>query len=146
MYNHNKAQQSKNRVHISWDILYKSLTQAGNVIQCWPTEMGNFAKLEIRPSEVFSFSQISYPLKIFLFGLNNFWSRDLLSVKGLYLPITLISNSTIFRHSIYCPNVNIYTKLGHHWLRYCCGTCLEYSYYLSEKWFVELWYKTPVSK
>ena len=22
MYNHNKAQQSKNRVHISWDILY----------------------------------------------------------------------------------------------------------------------------
>ena len=23
MYNHNKAQQSKNRVHISWDILYE---------------------------------------------------------------------------------------------------------------------------
>ena len=22
MYNHNEAQQSKNRVHISWDILY----------------------------------------------------------------------------------------------------------------------------
>ena len=22
MFNHNKAQQSKNRVHISWDILY----------------------------------------------------------------------------------------------------------------------------
>ena len=25
MYNHNKAQQSKNRVHISWDILYLTL-------------------------------------------------------------------------------------------------------------------------
>ena len=25
MYNHNKAQQSKNRVHISWDILYHAL-------------------------------------------------------------------------------------------------------------------------
>ena len=25
MYNHNKAQQSKNRVHISWDILYQAL-------------------------------------------------------------------------------------------------------------------------
>ena len=25
MYNHNKAQQSKNRVHISWDILYASV-------------------------------------------------------------------------------------------------------------------------
>ena len=25
MYNHNKAQQSKNRVHISWDILYMGL-------------------------------------------------------------------------------------------------------------------------
>ena len=24
MYNHNKAQQSKNRVHISWDILFPS--------------------------------------------------------------------------------------------------------------------------
>ena len=23
MYNHNKAQQSKKRVHISWDILYQ---------------------------------------------------------------------------------------------------------------------------
>ena len=27
MYNHNKAQQSKNRVHISWDILYNLLPQ-----------------------------------------------------------------------------------------------------------------------
>ena len=26
MYNHNKAQQSKNRVHISWDILYLTST------------------------------------------------------------------------------------------------------------------------
>ena len=28
MYNHNKAQQSKNRVHISWDILYASIDRA----------------------------------------------------------------------------------------------------------------------
>ena len=28
MYNHNKAQQSKNHVHISWDILYASLNWA----------------------------------------------------------------------------------------------------------------------
>ena len=27
MYNHNKAQQSKNRVHISWDILYLELNK-----------------------------------------------------------------------------------------------------------------------
>ena len=26
MYNHNKAQQSKNRVHIFWDILYTGKT------------------------------------------------------------------------------------------------------------------------
>ena len=26
MYNHNKAQQSTNRVHISWDILYITIT------------------------------------------------------------------------------------------------------------------------
>ena len=28
MYNHNKAQQSKNRVHISWSILYLNLWQS----------------------------------------------------------------------------------------------------------------------
>ena len=28
MYNHNKAQQSKNRVHISWDILYDNYGSA----------------------------------------------------------------------------------------------------------------------
>ena len=28
MYNHNKAQQSKNRVHISWDILYSAVPAA----------------------------------------------------------------------------------------------------------------------
>ena len=27
MYNHNKAQQSKNRVHISWGILYVYVIQ-----------------------------------------------------------------------------------------------------------------------
>ena len=31
MYNHNKAQQSKNRVHISWDILY--IGQADSINQ-----------------------------------------------------------------------------------------------------------------
>ena len=33
MYNHNKAQQSKNRVHISWDKLYlPQLTSPVNII------------------------------------------------------------------------------------------------------------------
>ena len=32
MYNYNKAQQSKNRVHISWDILYVPLP--GPVLDC----------------------------------------------------------------------------------------------------------------
>ena len=31
MYNHNKAQQSKNRVHIYWDILYE--TNTGTAVQ-----------------------------------------------------------------------------------------------------------------
>ena len=41
MYNHNKAQQSKNRVHISWDILYlKYAIFAGlntGIISLWST-------------------------------------------------------------------------------------------------------------
>ena len=33
MYNHNKAQQSKNRAHISWDILYTWVnTDSANVV------------------------------------------------------------------------------------------------------------------
>ena len=32
MYNHNKAQQSKNRVHISWDILYVAYVITGSFI------------------------------------------------------------------------------------------------------------------
>ena len=32
MYNHNKAQQSKNRVHISWDILYVLNCAAGEYL------------------------------------------------------------------------------------------------------------------
>ena len=32
MYNHNKAQQSKNRVHISWDILYQHQTPQASII------------------------------------------------------------------------------------------------------------------
>ena len=33
MYNHNKAQQSKNRVHISWDILYTHMHKADHTAQ-----------------------------------------------------------------------------------------------------------------
>ena len=33
MYNHNKAQQSKNRVRISWDILYPEKQGLVNVIK-----------------------------------------------------------------------------------------------------------------
>ena len=33
MYNHNKAQQSKNRVHISWDILYVSKHWTDSVVR-----------------------------------------------------------------------------------------------------------------
>ena len=31
MYNHNKAQQSKNRVHLSWDILYTAILHGTNI-------------------------------------------------------------------------------------------------------------------
>ena len=40
MYNHNKAQQSKNRLHISWDILYMSVI--GNKVV-----MKNIGKIQI---------------------------------------------------------------------------------------------------
>ena len=46
MYNHNKAQQSKNRVHISWDILY-----------CWKNTM-----FELSASLSIKFINKSVPL------------------------------------------------------------------------------------
>ena len=36
MYNHNKAQQSKNLVHISWDILYINVKQKEAIIHSCP--------------------------------------------------------------------------------------------------------------
>ena len=47
MYNHNKAQQSKNRVHISWDILYFLKESHNRYIQNFPsvTEALNDATL-----------------------------------------------------------------------------------------------------
>ena len=39
MYNHNKAQQSKNRVHISWDILYRDDRIDMPVIGLWSAEV-----------------------------------------------------------------------------------------------------------
>ena len=33
MYNHNKAQQSKNRVHISWDIMYMTAGRFGSIFK-----------------------------------------------------------------------------------------------------------------
>ena len=41
MYNHNKAQQSKNRVHISWDILYQC--QASEAVESF------FPMIELGP-------------------------------------------------------------------------------------------------
>ena len=37
MYNHNKAQQSKNRVHIAWDILYTivHMITTDNILQLY---------------------------------------------------------------------------------------------------------------
>ena len=35
MYNHNKAQQSKNRVHISLDILYACRLETSGNYFCW---------------------------------------------------------------------------------------------------------------
>ena len=46
MYNHNKAQQSKNRVHISWDILYLAtlMSDLGGLIQWTGFAEGNVFK------------------------------------------------------------------------------------------------------
>ena len=51
MYNHNKAQQSKNRVHISWDILY--LHEVKNIN--FAVDMGHVnAKSALVTSKVFT--------------------------------------------------------------------------------------------
>ena len=55
MFNHNKAKQSNNRVHISWDILYVSvdypITGSGNVLRiiCGCSILSNASLLLIRP-------------------------------------------------------------------------------------------------
>ena len=62
MYNHNKAQQSKNRVHISWDILY---IESSDIILCWLFE------------HVIIFSVcLSHKLSIYETYCHNLWWTD----------------------------------------------------------------------
>ena len=52
MYNHNKAQQSKNRVNISWDILYLLLKKHSDQFYIWSLAAGQyFRKIRIRNNE-----------------------------------------------------------------------------------------------
>ena len=45
MYNHNKAQQSKNLVHISWDILYAELRSELPQVAVFAAELHMFSGL-----------------------------------------------------------------------------------------------------
>ena len=77
MYNHNKAQQSKNRVHISWDLLYTS----GNVIMnskiLSPTECVFQWRFVVKYSMSFGLikrNHVSYIIhQVFLFYKKMFW-------------------------------------------------------------------------
>ena len=52
MYNHNKAQQSKNRVHISWDILYiLNWTGFRWISLNWEKGEGNYIHYEQKPKK-----------------------------------------------------------------------------------------------
>ena len=66
MYNHNKAQQSKNRVHISWDILYESDQQFVRYSKIqWDTNISkhDLKKFKVKVmGEVKSQGHIVYPL------------------------------------------------------------------------------------
>ena len=60
MYNHNKAQQSKNRVHISWDILYMNNRHFVNNY-LWELIFNNIQVCITCPGEMVSLIH-SYPL------------------------------------------------------------------------------------
>ena len=60
MYNHNKAQQSKNRVHISWDILYMLLA-----IWEWYVRMV-YAKITIRLGKICSWKSMYLLSRMFM--------------------------------------------------------------------------------
>ena len=56
MYNHNKAQQSKDRVHISWDILYVQITVSFHrfaYMDIFPVSIDLFIKTIYKPEQLY---------------------------------------------------------------------------------------------
>ena len=82
MYNHNKAQQSSNRVHISWDILYftSSIVMAFRQVLMHPstlsTSLSNSGCRYVAPGELFP-----YQIQILLNTFDHSWS-ELLEVTA----------------------------------------------------------------
>ena len=74
MYNHNKAQQSKNRVHISWNILYLEICSQ------WPIFANDTFKCILLSEQLFSLIQI-----LLKFGPKG--STNINTLCGLVMPI-----------------------------------------------------------
>ena len=85
MYNHNKAQQSKNRVHISWDILY------GNTIRCRHPAGGQDLIL-LQSLHVFAHSRDPHP------------------AKQLWCQVPFTKSKTIFQIEMYCMKCFLKSK------------------------------------
>ena len=58
MYNHNKAQQSTNRVHISWDILYLIIWCPSRLEYCFQVDC--FLSSVLKQSQVISVADLRY--------------------------------------------------------------------------------------
>ena len=88
MYNHNKAQQSKNRVHISWDILYgpantEVITQSTVVMNAEKNIHTILQRLEWRQNTPFHKMFVSVILKHIYLGTG--WIAMFLSwLRGGY--------------------------------------------------------------
>ena len=64
MYNHNKSQQSKNRVHITWDILYAPVGGAYNVHQM--LQVGHSSNSQLLVQNVLQIMRMDIFIPVFM--------------------------------------------------------------------------------
>ena len=108
MYNHNKAQQSKNRVHISWDILYvqfptlwQSLSSLSHNCNCsWTVSITWY---DIGGLVQERHNSIANALEL-RFSCNNPSICELRSYRQVYIKDSLSKNSVLL------PDTHVHNK------------------------------------
>ena len=98
MYNHNKAQQSKNRVHISWDILYINIYKE---CICMGYLISVIAEVPVHIWQVYKTAPVIHGITAFTAQITFYRPRGLGDIDIPMLKSALVCKTLQTRHLIF---------------------------------------------